>query len=207
MRERCLQPDPRPRHRLRLPDLLQHQRSSGPSLPCTQRRLGAQLFRKASGTSGATCRCVRGRVHQLRRSSRRMSGIGLEAAEPTVHIGRLRPPLSAVRGRQPQDVAPSRGGVTAPLRGGRTHRKDAPLRSSDSRQRVRRAQRFQRHGRASVTPLHGSHLGQPRLGVFVVPADSGDPGRRGLRGDVVRAFAEITGVVGQHQVEIRDVDV
>ena len=67
--------------------------------------------------------------------------------------------------------------------------------------------RFRRRGRARVTPLHGSYLGQPRLCVFVVPADSGDPGRGGLRRDVVCTVVEVRGVMGQHQVEIRDVDV
>src|SRR5262249_21751676 len=51
-----------------------------------------------------------------------------------------------------------------------------------------------------------ANFGKPRDGVFVVPADGGFPGGRRLRGDVVCAVGETGGIVGQHQVEVGDVD-
>ena len=57
---------------------------------------------------------------------------------------------------------------------------------------------------------HGSdrsNFGKPLDGVLVVPADGGFPGGRRLRGDVMRAADKTGGVVGQHQVEVGDIDV
>jgi hypothetical protein len=52
-----------------------------------------------------------------------------------------------------------------------------------------------------------SNFGKPLDCVLVVPADGGFPRGRRLRGDVMRAVVETGGVVGQHQVEVGDVDV
>ena len=52
-----------------------------------------------------------------------------------------------------------------------------------------------------------SNFGKPLNCVFVIPADGGFPCGRRLRGDVVRAALETSGVVGQHEVEVGDVDV
>ena len=55
--------------------------------------------------------------------------------------------------------------------------------------------------------LGGTYFGEAFDGVVVVPADSGFPGGGGLGGDVVRGVVEVGGVVGQDEVEVRDVDV
>ena len=52
-----------------------------------------------------------------------------------------------------------------------------------------------------------SNLGKPIDCVLVFPADGGFPRGRRLRGDVMRAVVETGSVVGQHQVEVGDVDV
>src|SRR6266545_6354787 len=52
-----------------------------------------------------------------------------------------------------------------------------------------------------------SNFGEPLDCVLVVPADGGFPCRPRLRGDVVRRVVETGSVVGQHQVEVGDVDV
>ena len=56
-----------------------------------------------------------------------------------------------------------------------------------------------------------AHLGEPPecevVGAARVPADGGLPCGRCLRGDVVRVVVETGRVVGQHQVELGDVDV
>ena len=52
-----------------------------------------------------------------------------------------------------------------------------------------------------------SNFGKPLDCVLVVPADGGFPCRPRLRRDVMRAVVETGGVVGQHQVEVGDVDV
>src|SRR5262249_57163401 len=53
----------------------------------------------------------------------------------------------------------------------------------------------------------GWTVGEALDGVVVAAADGGFPCGRRLRGDVVRAVVETGGVVGQHQVEVGDVDV
>ena len=52
-----------------------------------------------------------------------------------------------------------------------------------------------------------SNFGEPLDCVLVVPTDGGFPCGRSLRGDVVHAVVQSGGVVGQHQVEVGDVDV
>lgn len=52
-----------------------------------------------------------------------------------------------------------------------------------------------------------SNVGEPLDCVLVVPADGGFPCGRRLRSDVVRLVVETGGIVGQHQVEVGDVDV
>ena len=60
--------------------------------------------------------------------------------------------------------------------------------------------------RLGVAAQTDSNFGKPLDCVLVVPADGGFPCGRRLRGDVVRAVVETGGVVGQHQVEVGDVD-
>ncbi len=52
-----------------------------------------------------------------------------------------------------------------------------------------------------------SDFGEPPDRVLVVPAHGGFPCGRRLRGEVVRVVVEAGGVVGQHEVEVGDVDV
>ena len=72
--------------------------------------------------------------------------------------------------------------------------------------------RGRHYGKTCGLSIHGgcsdrSNFGEPLDRVLVVPADGGFPCGRRLRGDVVRAVVETGGVVGQHQVEVGDVDV
>src|SRR5262245_17656872 len=53
----------------------------------------------------------------------------------------------------------------------------------------------------------GSTFGKPLDCVLVVPADGGFPRGRRWRGDVMRVLVETGGVVGQHQIEVGDVEV
>lgn len=53
--------------------------------------------------------------------------------------------------------------------------------------------------------LDCSYFGEPLDRVLVVPADSGFPCGRRLRGDVVSALVEPGGVVVQHQIEVGDI--
>src|SRR5437763_6116023 len=59
----------------------------------------------------------------------------------------------------------------------------------------------------STVWLKITNFGEPIDCVLVVPADGGFPCGRCLRRDVMRDVVETGGVVGQHQVEVGDVDV
>ena len=67
--------------------------------------------------------------------------------------------------------------------------------------------RASRRAKARRPAQNRSNFSKPLDCVLVVPADGGFPCGRRLRGDVVRAVVETRGVVGQHQVEVGDVDV
>ena len=55
--------------------------------------------------------------------------------------------------------------------------------------------------------LGRTNFGEPLDSILVFPADGGCPCGPSLRGDVVRVLVETGGVVGQHQVKVRNVDV